>query len=75
MDTNKETSSSYDVCKGCGWQCPINALSCNRGRKLNGVPEVETAKPGRPSGSTKAERFLRRLNRRNSVVNDSEDKQ
>ena len=60
-----EKNSATGVCKGCGWQCPINALSCNRGRRLNGVPEVivENIKTKRPSGNPRTERFLRRLNR------------
>ena len=39
-ENNNKTNISNEVCKGCGWQCPINELSCNRGRRLNGVPEV-----------------------------------
>ena len=60
-----EKNTATGVCKGCGWQCPINALSCNRGRRLNGVPEViaENIKTKRPSGNPRTERFLRRLNR------------
>ena len=60
-----EKNKATGVCKGCGWQCPINALSCNRGRRLNGVPEViaENIKTKRPSGNPRTERFLRRLNR------------
>ena len=69
MNTNEENKSkintSLEVCKGCGWQCPIKALSCNRGRRLNGVPEViaENIKTKRLSGNPRTERFLRRLNR------------
>lgn len=55
-----------EVCKGCGWQCPLNALSCNKGRRLNGVPEMEYTKTKRPLENTKAARFLRRLNRQNN---------
>ena len=64
-ENNNKTNISNEVCKGCGWQCPINALSCNRGRRLNGVPEViaENIKTKRPSGNPRTERFLRRLNR------------
>ena len=69
MNTNEEnnnkTNISNEICKGCGWQCPIKALSCNRGRRLNGVPEViaENIKTKRLSGNPRTERFLRRLNR------------
>ena len=64
-ENNNKTNTSNEVCKGCGWQCPINALSCNRGRRLNGVPEViaENIKTKRPLGNPRTERFLRRLNR------------
>ena len=46
-----KNSTTTGVCKGCGWQCMINALSCNGGRRLNGVPEVitENVKTKRPS--------------------------
>ena len=68
MNTNEEnnnkTNTSNEVCKGCGWQCPINELSCNRGRRLNGVPEViENTKIKSPPRNPRTERFLRRLNR------------
>ena len=55
MDKNEENNSkantTNEVYKGCGWQCMINALSCNGGRRLNGVPEVitENVKTKRPS--------------------------
>jgi len=68
MNANEENNNKInilnEVCKGCGWQCPINALSCNRGRRLNGVPEViENAKIKSPPRNPRTERFLRRLNR------------
>lgn len=68
MNANEENNNKInilnEVCKGCGWQCPINALSCNRGRRLNGVPEViENTKTKSPPRNPKTERFLRRLNR------------
>ena len=73
MDTNKENNSknknaSNEICKGCGWQCPITALSCNKGRRLNGVPEVVeyTATKRASIKNTRAERFLRRLNRQDN---------
>ena len=63
-ENNNKTNTSNEVCKGCGWQCPINALSCNRGRRLNGVPEViENAKIKSPPRNPRTERLLRRLNR------------
>ena len=62
-----EKSTTTGVCKGCGWQCPINALSCNRGRRLNGVPEViESTKTKKTPINPRTERFLRRLNRRDN---------
>ena len=69
MNINEENGNkaniSNEVCKGCGWQCPINELSCNRGRRLNGVPEVvEKTKTKSPPRNPGTERFLRRLNRR-----------
>lgn len=68
MNINKEDNikadTSNEVCKGCGWQCRINELSCNKGRRLNGVPEVVASTPiKRHSANPKTERFLRRLNR------------
>lgn len=39
MNTNEENNSkantTNEVCKGCGWQYPINALSCNRVQLIN----------------------------------------
>jgi hypothetical protein len=71
MNTNEEnnnkTNISNEVCKGCGWQCPIDKLSCNRGRRLNGVPEViESTKTKKTPINPRTERFLRRLNRRDN---------
>ena len=78
MNTNEEnnnkTNTSNEVCKGCGWQCPINALSCNRGRRLNGVPEViESTKTKNPPRNPRTERFLRRLNRRDNEALENEE--
>ena len=78
MNTNEENNNnaniSNEVCKGCGWQCPINALSCNRGRRLNGVPEViESTKTKNPPRKPRTERFLRRLNRRDNQVLGNEE--
>ena len=66
-ENNNKTNISNEVCKGCGWQCPINVLSCNRGRRLNGVPEVvESTKTKNPPRNPRTERFLRRLNRKDN---------
>ncbi|MGP1612894.1 MAG: hypothetical protein ACTTG8_07350 [Catonella sp.] len=63
-ENNNKANISNEVCKGCGWQCPINELSCNKGRRLNGVPEIVASIPvKRPSSNPKIERFLHRLNR------------
>ena len=59
-----EKNSATGGCKGCGWQCPLDKLSCNKGRRLNGVAEVvEEIKAKRPAANPRTERFLRRLNR------------
>ena len=59
-----EKNKATGVCKGCGWQCPLDKLSCNKGRRLNGVAEViADAKAKRPAANPRTERFLRRLNR------------
>lgn len=68
MNTNEEnnnkTNTSNEVCKGCGWQCPLDKLSCNKGRRLNGIAEViADTKAKRPAANPRTERFLRRLNR------------
>ncbi len=34
------------TCRGCGRHCPLTALSCDRGRALNGQPAQESAGPG-----------------------------
>ena len=73
MNTNEENNSkantTNEVCKGCGWQCPLDKLSCNKGRRLNGVAEVvEEIKAKRPAANPRTERFLRRLNREDNVV-------
>jgi len=73
-ENNNKANTSKEVCKGCGWQCPINALSCNRGRRLNGVPEVvENTKTKNPPRNPRTERFLRRLNRRDNQALDNEN--
>ena len=62
-------STTTGVCKGCGWQCPLDKLSCNKGRRLNGVAEVvEEIKAKRP----RTERFLRRLKREDNQVSGNE---
>ena len=64
-----EKNTATGVCKGCGWQCPLDKLSCNKGRRLNGVAEVvEEIKAKRPALNPRTERFLRRLNREDNVV-------
>ena len=73
-ENNNKTNISNEVCKGCGWQCPIDALSCNRGLRLNGVPEViESTKTKNPPRNPRTERFLRRLNRRDNQVLENEE--
>ena len=68
-ENNNKTNTSNEVCKGCGWQCPLDKLSCNKGRRLNGVAEVvEEIKAKRPALNPRTERFLRRLNREDNVV-------
>lgn len=34
--TNTETAVLEKRCQGCGRQCPLNALACERGRRING---------------------------------------
>ena len=59
-----EKKTATGVCKGCGWQCPLDKLSCNKGRRLNGIAEViADTKAKRPAANPRTERFLRRLNR------------
>ena len=71
-ENNNKTNTSNEVCKGCGWQCPLDKLSCNKGRRLNGVAEVvEEIKAKRPASNPRTERFLRRLNREDNVVQGS----
>lgn len=68
-----EKNSATGVCKGCGWQCPLDKLSCNKGRRLNGVAEVvEEIKAKRPVSNPRTERFLRRLNREDNQVSENE---
>ena len=52
-----KNSTTTGVCKGCGWQCPLDKLSCN--------------KATRPASNPRTERFLRRLNREDNVVQGS----
>ena len=78
MNTNEEnnnkTNISNEICKGCGWQCPIDKLFCNRGRRLNGVPEViESTKTKKTLINPRTERFLRRLNRRDNQALGNEN--
>ena len=69
-----KNSTTKGVCKGCGWQCPIDKLSCNRGRRLNGVPEViESTKTKKTPINPRTERFLRRLNRRDNQTLGNEE--
>ena len=59
-----EKNKATEVCKGCGWQCPLDKLSCNKGRRLNGEAEViAETKAKRLAANPRTERFLRRLNR------------
>ena len=34
------------TCQGCGRQCPLTSLSCNRGRRLNGQKEIPESEEG-----------------------------
>ena len=73
-ENNNKANISNEVCKGCGWQCPINELSCNRGRRLNGVLEViESTKTKKTPRNPRTERFLRRLNRRDNQTLGNEN--
>ena len=68
-----EKNSATGVCNGCGWQCPLDKLSCNKGRRLNGVAEVvEEIKAKIPVSNPRTERFLRRLNREDNQVSENE---
>lgn len=39
--TITETAVLEKRCQGCGRQCPLNALACERGRRLNGGIDME----------------------------------